>query len=675
VISKLSQKIGVFWQNRSKLRTHRGVSVVALASFAIASVVLGVRHLGVLEPFELSALDQMVRWRPDRGEDPRLLVVGITEEDIQTQKNWPLPNQVVAEALQKLQQHQPRAIGLDIYRTSLRQAETNCQILPTDPGDAALAKQLQTANTITITNIGSIDENGIPPIPCLPAEQIGFNDVPEDKDDIIRRNLLFASSNEKVLFSFSLRLALLYLEALGIEPEPSKIDDQYMQLGDAVFIWLESNSGSYQALDSGGYQILLNYRSPEKVAPQVSLTDVLEDRIDPSLVKGKIVLIGTTAPSIKDTFSTPYTPVAKKNFKMPGVAIHAHMVSQILDAASGEQPLFWFWPEWAEMLWISGWAIVGGSLAWVIRHPITLGLSGLGTMGTLAGSCLVLFSYQGWIPVVAPAMTLVMTGGAVVAYRAYQSQKQQQTVMRLLGQNTSPEIAAALWKSRDRLLKSGKLPGQKLTATMLFTDIKDFSSISEQMPPEKLLEWLNEFLGAITQEVQLHHGIVNKFTGDGLMAVFGVPVSRSSPEAIAADAQEAVACALAMGDRLRELNQVWQEKGLPAVQMRVGIFTGPVVAGSLGGKERLEYGVIGDSVNIASRLESCEKERQVDFCRVLIARETLVHLHNQFQVEPWGLMSLKGKQQPIDVYRVVCHASEKSPLVFPQPDNVPSLKL
>ncbi len=189
------------------------------------------------------------------------------------------------------------------------------------------------------------------------------------------------------------------------------------------------------------------------------------------------------------------------------------------------------------------------------------------------------------------------------------------------------------------------------------------------MPPEKLLEWLNEFLSEITQQVQLHHGIVNKFTGDGLMAVFGVPMSRNSTDAIAVDAQQAVACALAMGNCLRELNQRWQNQGLPAVQMRVGIFTGPVVAGSLGGKERLEYGVIGDSVNIASRLESCEKDRQVDFCRILIARETLVHLQNRFQVEPWGLMSLKGKQQAIDVYRVVAPKSQSLSPIVPTKDE------
>jgi class 3 adenylate cyclase len=232
-----------------------------------------------------------------------------------------------------------------------------------------------------------------------------------------------------------------------------------------------------------------------------------------------------------------------------------------------------------------------------------------------------------------------------------------------LGQNTSPQIAQALWQGRDRLLKSGKLPGIRLMATMLFADIKDFSSVSEQMLPESLLEWLNELLNAITQEVIERQGIVNKFTGDGVMAGFGVPTGRLQEREVAQDARAAVACALAISDRLEEMNQSWQRLGLPAIQMRIGIFTGPVVAGSLGGKDRLEYGVIGDSVNIASRLESCEKHRQPTNCRILIGYETLVHLQEQFEVESWGLLALKGKQQMVDVYRVVGRRQDKHPSV------------
>jgi class 3 adenylate cyclase len=193
---------------------------------------------------------------------------------------------------------------------------------------------------------------------------------------------------------------------------------------------------------------------------------------------------------------------------------------------------------------------------------------------------------------------------------------------------------------------------------MLFTDIRNFSTLSEQMLPENLLEWLNEYLSAITEEVKVNHGIINKFTGDGLLAVFGVPVNRLTQIEVSQDARLAVECALAMRDRLQELNLDWEQRSLPIAQMRVGIFTGPIVAGSLGGKDRLEYGVIGDSVNIAARLESYAKDQQIEACRILIAKDTLVHLQDKFAVEPWGPLALKGKQQMIDVYRVLGYASD-----------------
>jgi class 3 adenylate cyclase len=231
--------------------------------------------------------------------------------------------------------------------------------------------------------------------------------------------------------------------------------------------------------------------------------------------------------------------------------------------------------------------------------------------------------------------------------------------MKLLGQNTSPAIAEALWTGRDNLLKSGKLPGVRLTATMLFADIKDFSTISEQMTPEALLEWLNQLLEVMNHEIIKNHGVVNKFTGDGLMAIFGVPTMRMHVREIAEDARRAVTCAMEISARLEEMNQKWQHLNLPVIQMRIGIFTGPVVAGSLGSKDRLEYGVLGDSVNTAARLEGCEKERQPGNCRVLIAHETLVHLQGEFEVESWGPLALKGKQQMVDVYRVIKSRSDR----------------
>jgi CHASE2 domain-containing sensor protein/class 3 adenylate cyclase len=620
---------------------------VVIVSLVVTGLLLGVRQIGWLQPLELAAFDQMIRLRPEEKPDPRLLVVEITEQDIKNLKQYPVPDKVLAQVLGELERHQPKAIGVDLARN-----------VPVGSGHKELVARFQNPKLIAITYIGNTNLERVPPPPGIPEARIGFSDVPLDPDGVMRRNLMYAlGDNETTLYSFSLRLALAYLEQDCISPQLTESGD--VQLDKTVFSRLVSNSGGYNTIDDGDYQILLNYRSAHNVARQVSLTQVLNRQVDPSFVKDKIVLIGPSAPTVQDLFYTPYSAVQKGKEYMPGIVLHAQMVSQILSAVLDNRPLFWFWPEWLEGFWIAGWSLVGGVLVARINNPLTLGLSGLAGVGVLLGSTMLLFTQAGWIPLAAPLIAAIVTGTTVGAYQLQESKRQEQMVMKLLGQQTSPEIATALWNERDRLLNSGLLPGQRLIATMLMTDLKGFSTISEKMPPETVMAWLNEYLPVMAQEVQNHQGIINKFTGDGLLAVFGVPVPATTQAEVAEDARRAVACALAMGDRLRELNLTWLARGLPVVQMRVGIFTGPVMVGSLGGKERLEYGVIGDSVNTAARLESCEKDRQPSDCRVLIAHETLVHLQEQFEVEAWGPMELKGKQQKIDVYRVVGRLSKR----------------
>jgi adenylate cyclase len=639
-----------FLKQFPKLPDLSGVGIIALTSMAVTGLLWGIRYLGGLQNLELNLYDQMVIRQPKVGPDPRLLIVGISEADIQTLKQSTISDELLAKALQNLQQYQPKVIGLDIYRDIAQGA-----------GLKQLETQLQKPNLIAITKMG-ISETGrleVPPPPSVPVERVGFNDILQDPDGVVRRSLLFGNlTPEQTYFSFSLQIGITYLSEIEANNNPNNPD--LIEWGNAKLLPLQSNSGGYETIDAAGYQILLKYRSSNTIAKQISLQQVLAGQLDPNWVKDKIVLIGYTAATKKDLFLTPYSSTQADNPKMPGVLVHAQMISQLLDAALGERPLFWFWSDGAEILWIAGWAVVGGILSWVIRHPVLLILSTTVAIAVITGTAFYLFIQGGWVPVVTPALATLLTGGLIVAYRGYQAQQQQQIVMKLLGQNTSPEVADALWKNRDQLIKSGKLPGQKLTATMLFTDLKDFSTISEQMPPERLLEWLNEYLGILSETVHQHKGIINKFTGDGIMAAFGVPIARNTDQEIAEDAYHAVACALAFGERLQEINREWQQRGLPVVQMRVGIFTGPVVVGSLGGNERQEYGIIGDSVNIASRLESCEKDRQYSICRVLIAKETLIYIEDKFYVEPWGPLALKGKQQMVDVYRIVAHREESS---------------
>ncbi|MBE9127624.1 CHASE2 domain-containing protein [Coleofasciculus sp. LEGE 07092] len=383
-------------------------------------MLLGVRQLGLLEPMELSAFDRMMQVRPSLPPDPRLLVVTVTEEDIRSLERWPMPDAVMNQLLQTLEQYQPAAIGLDIYRD-----------IPVPPGNAELSERLQKSDRIIpICQLKDAENPGTPQPPRVPESRVGFSDLAVDAGGTVRRGQLFqylpASPGCTTPYSLSFQLARRYLEEKGIKPKTIRKDQQqeYLQIGRAVFKPLSSTSGGYQKADTGGYQILLNYRSPEKLAQRVTLTEVLQNRIDPTLVKDRIVLIGVTAPSLKDTFYTPYSTEEERLRKMPGVEVHGQIVSQILSTVLDGRRLFWFWPEWGEVLWIWVWSLTGGLLVQVTRHPVQLVLIESLAVGLLLGTSVVLFFESGWIPVVAPVLGLVASGTGVLAYSAYQAQRE-----------------------------------------------------------------------------------------------------------------------------------------------------------------------------------------------------------------------------------------------------------
>ena len=631
---------GWSWKNLTPSFPLADLQPLIISCIVVTGTLLGVRHLGWFQPLELHIFDVMVRLRPDAVADPRLLIVTITEQDINTIEKWPISDRTLAKAIAEIARLEPIAIGIDMIRNT-----------PYEPGNAELVTQWKNPKVIPITFIGNSQQEQVPPPPNITEDRVGFNDIVVDPDNIVRRNLMFAGNGKKTLTSFSMRLAFAYLDNKKID---SKLTEkQEIEANKVVFSKLRSDSGGYQNINDQGYQVLLNYRSAENIAKSVTLTQVLEGKVDPKLVKGKIVLMGVTALTVRDFFSSPYSATASGNWQMPGVFIHATATSQILSAVLDGKGLFWYWDEWQEILWIAVWGAVGGWLAWRLENSVSLIGSGIATFGSLLGYTFFLFTQQGWIPLIPPALALLITPVVIVSYKYQESRQQQEIVMKLLGQQTSPAIANALWKERVHLLESGLLPGKKLTATIILTDLQGFSTISEKLPPEVVMSWLNEYLSAMAQEVQAHQGVINKFTGDGMLAVFGVPIPRTTPAEIAEDARLAVSCALAISSRLPQMNQNWRDRGLPSAKMRVGIFTGPVMVGSLGGTTRLEYGVIGDSVNIASRLESCEKDRQEDTCRILIAEETLLHLADKFEVESWGALLLKGREQKVNVYRIL----------------------
>ncbi|MBD0344418.1 MAG: adenylate/guanylate cyclase domain-containing protein [Coleofasciculus sp. Co-bin14] len=637
-IKRLKQKI---WQRRS----------IWIGATSVASIVIAMRLAGLLQSWEWAALDQFFRWRPAEPPEKRILIVGINESDLRHVGHWPVSDAVLAELLEKLKASQPRAIGLDLYRD-----------LPVPPGTKALEDVFKsTPNLIGIEKkVEDSMGNATAPPPVLSQlGQVGANDVVLDADGKIRRGILFLTpKSEPALPSLGLSLALIYLERQGITPTADA--NGFMKLGKTVFVPFEENDGNYIRADAGGYQIVLNFKG---AAPfeTVSMTDVLKDRVSPSLVRDRIVLIGSVAPSLKDLFYTPYSnALLASPQQTPGVEIQAHLTSIILSAAIEGRPLLQTWSDPLENLWIFLWSVIGAMLTWAVRfqgyknNSLLQTAIGLVVVAVgLSGITYLVFLDSWWIPVVPPLIAVISSSTVLLSYIAQLERQDKQAVMNLFGRHVSPAIAKTIWRNRHQILKQGRLLGRQMTATVLFADLKGFTTIAEQTDPETLMSWLNEYMSAMVGVIQAHGGIVDKFIGDAIMAVFGVPIPRTTLEEIAKDAIAAVGCAQVMASTLELLNQQWQIQGRPTAAMRVGIATGAVVTGSLGSAQRLNYTTIGDSVNVAARLESYDKSINGGICRILINKETYQHIQGKFPTKFIGEAQLKGRKQATEIYQVL----------------------
>ncbi|MEH2071494.1 MAG: CHASE2 domain-containing protein [Nostoc sp.] len=399
-----------------------------LMSVMLTISVLGVRQMGGLQTWELQTYDRLMRSRPQEKQDSRLLIVTVTEEDFQLpeqkERRGSLSDLALARLLEKLAQFQPKAIGLDIYHDR-----------PSQPNQASLATRLKTDRKLfAICKVQELtkDRPGISPPLGVPLERQGFSDIVPDPDRVVRRHLLAmqpadVTSPCTAPYALNAQLAFHYLEAKGISAKYT--DSGNLQLGNVVFKRLQPQMGGYQQTDTGGYQILLNYRSfqgsPEEIAPKVTLTDVLKGKVNAEQVKDRIILIGTTAQSFRDYSPTPYmNGQAFSAEEIPGVVLQAQMVSQLVSAVMDGRPLISVLPVWGEVLWVWSWSVVGGAIgvagsvaiAPSDRSRLYLILAAAGVLGVLYVFCLILF-YKGiWVPLVPSALVLVVTGSTVATY-------------------------------------------------------------------------------------------------------------------------------------------------------------------------------------------------------------------------------------------------------------------
>lgn len=629
--------------------------VIALIVFAL---VAGLRGSGGMQAIELATYDLYVELRPEPEPlDERLTVILIDDADIRRVAQWPLSDATLADLLERLLAARPLVLGVDLYRD-----------LPVAPGTGHF-DDLITRNEALVfaMKFGGADSARVPPPRVLAnSDRVGFVDLLVDPGGYVRRGLLFLDDGAAHGTALALQLALRYFAAHGVIPVADDANPNHIRLGNVTYRPLESHDGSYVAADSAGYQYLLDYRGGARPFRSYSMSDVLDGRVPPEHLRDRIVMIGVTADSVKDFFLTPFSRNNDTAFGMPGVLVHAHATSQLLRAGlNGERPMH-FLPENAEHLTFLLAALLGVATALRLRTLLALSFAAVLLAGGLVGGTFVAFLAGWWLPVAPVALSGFIGASLAAAYLSNHERNEKRYLMDIFARQVSPDVAAQMWQQRDRFLSGGRLEPQLLTASVLFTDLRDFTPVAEQLTPTELMEWLNRYMGTMAGLVMQHGGVVDDFFGDAIKANFGVPIARTDPALIADDARRAVRCALAMGDALADMNRQWQAEGLPQIRMRAGIATGAVVAGCLGSTQRMKFTTLGDIVNTAARLETYGKDdpditADNAICRILIAGETANQLDkNEHQMTEVGALQLKGKQARVGVFSVTRVASQDS---------------
>jgi len=618
------------------LRSRYGVAfALGLGSFAL---VVFAREAGLLQSLELDAFDAFVRLRPASLDEPPVTLVLVGEDEYRA-FGHPIGDGAMADALETLLAAEPRAVGIDIYRDR-----------PLDDGWERLSDLFRTHPELVVVEKLADAETPAVPAPDFLADrpgQVGFADIQADPDGSVRRGFLFladASGAQRV--SLALLLALRYP---GMEMGPAPDLPDAGRLGQTTLPPVERDDGGYKGQDAGGYQYPLDYRTPRERFPRMTFADAVAGRFDPALVNDRVVLVGTAAPSVKDDFRTPLGRVY-------GVEVHAQAVDQLIRHGQGRTPALGTWSEGSERLWILAWCVVAalagvrsGSLP---RLVATVGL-GLGilsgvTYGALVGSL--------WLPVVPPALGGLGSLALVVAYVTQRERAERAQAMNLFGKYVSRSLVDTVWEQRELFMEGGRPKPQRITVTVLISDLLGYTTRAERSDPAEVMEWLGTYTDRMAHLVEVHGGLVNDFLGDGLMASFGVPIPSDTEEEITRDAAQAVECALAMGEALEALNVAWQRDGKPTARLRIGILTGPAVVGHIGADERMKYATVGNTVNTAARLETHDKlafEREQSTCRILVGQATIDRVADRFRFESLGEHALKGRGEAVAIYRIV----------------------
>jgi adenylate cyclase len=573
---------------------------VPFTGAASAAIIAALILLGTLETAELDVYSRLFELRGPRPPAAPIVIVTIDEDSFdELNLAWPFPRAVHGRLVEIIAAAEPLAIGFDVLFPE-----------PSAHGpedDAALGQAVARAGRVVlgagITEVAEafytkVDLN--PPIPVIRegAAAVAPVNYTIDADGQLRRAVVRPLLGDERLEGWD--LALYRLAAAGgvpIAPAPA---------------------------DSA---ILVNFRGGPSTFPWVPYHRVLNGEVPPETFRGAIVMIGATTPILQDIFSTPFARARQ----MPGVEVHANVLDTLI---RGDQVRA-ISPHLVLVVAVAA-ALVGAWLA--ARLPVLRALAvtaGLWT-GLAAGVVLAFSLADVWVPGVGVTIGLVLGYGSTVIENFVREQREK----RRLSQFFSPSVLTEIVRhKRDEALGS-----RRRVVTVLFSDIRGFTSISERVEPEVVVDMLREYLTEMTEVVFRHGGTVDKYIGDCIMALYNVPFEDAD------HAVNAVRTALDLQERTLAVAARWQARLGVAIRNGVGINTGDAVVGTMGSRQRLEYTAIGDTVNLASRLESLTKDYGTG---VIISESTQARVKDHFLTRELGAVAVKGKTRPVKIYAVL----------------------
>jgi len=610
---------------------------------------------GLSTGLENKALDLLFQLRDVRRTDRRtrgasepITIIEIDERAIKAsgvrlpkwRRDW------YARLIERANESGASVIGLDMLLSEEGGASAEDKAY-----DQQLSKAMADAGNVVIGNkLAAGGFQAITPLPQFSnaAYTVGFFDVPLDSDGFVRSSqLLRARTGEDAQYSFPTRLAEAYLAVRAAPTEPPQIltdmDAQNVGLGPRIL----------RLRTDGNLQ--LDFRTRTPAFRTISAGEILFNpnaQIPDDLFRDRIVLIGASTIDV-DRFPTPFyewstlpwlldRSLSNAPVFTPGVELHATTVSTMLFGQTPVRPNYrWqiialIFPLALAALAVFRLRALWGLLSVLLVAIITLVVSSWAF--NAHGLILPLASTWLGLAVVTPFGLGLRYAHERVLHDETEANRAQ--VMDIFSRCVSEDVAEELWQKRDQIMS-----GQRRIVTLIFTDIRSFTTLSESTPSDKIVVWLNDYFSRMHAIVDSHGGHINKFLGDGLMIVFGAPASRGDAE----EARAAVACGLEMLAGVERMNVEWQGTSRPLIKIGVGIHTGEATCGVVGAERRLEYTLIGDTVNLAARLESTTKEYGVS---LLASEATAVLLDDKYEAEALGEVKVKGKHTSTKIFAV-----------------------